>query len=49
MTAADNDRWLARVLLVPAIIFIASVPIAFLYNLCVDRFISGFTVGEVKG
>jgi multiple sugar transport system permease protein len=29
--------------------FIASVPIAFLYNLFVDRFISGFTVGAVKG
>src|SRR6184192_1529739 len=28
--------------------FIASVPIAFLYNLFVDRFISGFTVGAVK-
>jgi multiple sugar transport system permease protein len=29
--------------------FLASVPIAFLYNLFVDRFISGFTVGAVKG
>jgi len=29
--------------------FIASVPIAFLYNLFVDRFIAGFTVGSVKG
>jgi multiple sugar transport system permease protein len=29
--------------------FIASVPIAFVYNLFVDRFISGFTVGAVKG
>jgi len=29
--------------------FIASVPIAFLYNLFVDRFIAGFTVGAVKG
>src|SRR3954465_2636492 len=29
--------------------FIASVPIAFLYNLLVDRFIAGFTVGAVKG
>ena len=29
--------------------FIASVPIALLYNLFVDRFISGFTVGAVKG
>jgi multiple sugar transport system permease protein len=29
--------------------FIASVPIAILYNLFVDRFISGFTVGAVKG
>jgi multiple sugar transport system permease protein len=29
--------------------FIASVPIAFLYNIFVDRFISGFTVGAVKG
>ena len=29
--------------------FIASVPVAFLYNLFVDRFISGFTVGAVKG
>jgi multiple sugar transport system permease protein len=29
--------------------FIASVPIAVLYNLFVDRFISGFTVGAVKG
>ncbi len=28
---------------------IASVPIAFLYNLFVDRFIAGFTVGAVKG
>jgi len=25
------------------------VPIAFLYNLFVDRFIAGFTVGAVKG
>jgi len=29
--------------------FLASVPIAILYNLFVDRFISGFTVGAVKG
>jgi multiple sugar transport system permease protein len=29
--------------------FIATVPIAILYNLFVDRFISGFTVGAVKG
>jgi multiple sugar transport system permease protein len=29
--------------------FIASVPVAILYNLFVDRFISGFTVGSVKG
>ena len=29
--------------------FIASVPIAFLYNLFVDRFIAGFTPGAVKG
>src|SRR5216684_2322734 len=29
--------------------FIASVPIAFLYNLFVDRFIAGFTAGAVKG
>ena len=29
--------------------FIASVPIAILYNLFVDRFISGFTMGGVKG
>jgi multiple sugar transport system permease protein len=29
--------------------FVASVPIAVLYNLFVDRFISGFTVGAVKG
>jgi len=29
--------------------FIASVPIAILYHLFVDRFISGFTVGAVKG
>jgi multiple sugar transport system permease protein len=29
--------------------FISSVPIAFLYNLFVDRFIAGFTVGAVKG
>jgi multiple sugar transport system permease protein len=29
--------------------FIASVPVAFLYNLFVDRFIAGFTVGAVKG
>jgi len=29
--------------------FIASVPIAFLYTLFLDRFISGFTVGAVKG
>lgn len=28
---------------------IASVPIAFLYNLFLDRFIAGFTVGAVKG
>jgi multiple sugar transport system permease protein len=29
--------------------FIASLPIAILYNLFVDRFIAGFTVGSVKG
>lgn len=29
--------------------FIASVPIAILYNVFVDRFIVGFTVGAVKG
>jgi multiple sugar transport system permease protein len=29
--------------------FIASVPIALLYNSFVDRFIAGFTVGAVKG
>ena len=29
--------------------FIASVPIAILYNSFVDRFIAGFTVGAVKG
>jgi multiple sugar transport system permease protein len=29
--------------------FIASVPIAILYNLFLDRFISGFTAGAVKG
>jgi multiple sugar transport system permease protein len=29
--------------------FLSSVPIAFLYNLFVDRFIAGFTVGAVKG
>jgi len=29
--------------------FVASVPIAVLYNVFVDRFISGFTVGAVKG
>jgi multiple sugar transport system permease protein len=29
--------------------FIASVPVALLYNLFGDRFISGFTVGAVKG
>ncbi len=28
--------------------FIASVPVAFVYNFFVDRFISGFTVGAVK-
>ena len=28
--------------------FIASVPIAILYNLFVDRFIAGFTVGAIK-
>jgi len=28
--------------------FIASFPIAFLYNLFVDRFVAGFTVGAVK-
>jgi multiple sugar transport system permease protein len=28
---------------------IASLPIAFLYNLFLDRFIAGFTVGAVKG
>jgi multiple sugar transport system permease protein len=28
---------------------IASLPIAFLYNLFLDRFIAGFTVGTVKG
>lgn len=29
--------------------FLASVPIALLYNLFVDRFIAGFTMGSVKG
>lgn len=29
--------------------FIASVPIAIVYNLFVDRFIAGFAVGAVKG
>jgi len=29
--------------------FIASVPIAILYNFFVDRFIAGFTVGAIKG
>lgn len=29
--------------------FIASVPIAILYNFFVDRFVAGFTVGSVKG
>jgi multiple sugar transport system permease protein len=29
--------------------FIASFPIAILYNFFVDRFIAGFTVGAVKG
>ena len=29
--------------------FLSSVPIAILYNLFVDRFIAGFTVGAVKG
>jgi len=28
---------------------IASIPVAFLYNLFLDRFIAGFTVGAVKG
>jgi multiple sugar transport system permease protein len=28
---------------------IASLPIAFVYNLFLDRFIAGFTVGAVKG
>ena len=28
---------------------IASLPVAFLYNLFLDRFIAGFTVGAVKG
>jgi multiple sugar transport system permease protein len=28
--------------------FIASVPIAILYNFCVDRFIAGFTAGAIK-
>lgn len=28
---------------------IASIPIAFIYNLFLDRFIAGFTVGAVKG
>jgi multiple sugar transport system permease protein len=28
--------------------FIASVPIAIIYNFFVDRFISGFTMGAVK-
>ncbi len=28
--------------------FIASVPIAILYNLFVDRFVAGFTVGAIK-
>jgi len=27
---------------------IASLPVAFLYNLFLDRFIAGFTVGAVK-
>jgi len=29
--------------------FIASVPVAILYNFFLDRFIAGFTVGAVKG
>jgi multiple sugar transport system permease protein len=29
--------------------FLSSVPIALLYNVFVDRFVSGFTVGAVKG
>ena len=28
--------------------FIASVPIAILYNLFVDRFLAGFAVGAIK-
>jgi hypothetical protein len=28
---------------------IASLPIAFFYNLFLDRFIAGFTAGAVKG
>jgi multiple sugar transport system permease protein len=28
--------------------FIASVPIAILYNFFLDRFITGFTVGAIK-
>ena len=28
--------------------FIASVPVAILYNFCVDRFIAGFTAGAIK-
>jgi multiple sugar transport system permease protein len=28
--------------------FIASVPIAILYNFFVDRFIAGFTVGAIR-
>jgi multiple sugar transport system permease protein len=28
--------------------FIVSVPVAVLYNLFVDRFIAGFTVGAIK-
>jgi len=28
--------------------FIASVPIAIIYNFFVDRFIAGFTVGAIK-
>src|SRR6266852_5236193 len=32
-----------------AVCLIASLPVAFLYNLFLDRFIAGFTVGAVKG
>jgi len=29
--------------------FISSVPVALLYNFFVDRFVTGFTMGAVKG